>query len=62
MSDQHDWFKGLMLGMVGGAIGTTAMGYYWRAASALTGSDPRTAVAEDGPHALDDISLVSANH
>lgn len=55
-------WKGLSLGLVGGAAGTLAMGGYWRIAQAVLGSDPRAATRGDGPHALADISLVGAHH
>ncbi|MDQ6747735.1 MAG: DUF1440 domain-containing protein [Candidatus Dormibacteraeota bacterium] len=55
-------WKGLVLGVVGGAAGVVAMGYYWQAVTALTGQDPRQATTGAGPHALDDISLVGVQH
>lgn len=55
-------WRGFLLGIAGGAVGTVAMGRYWGAATALTGSDPRAATREGGPHPLDDISLIGRHH
>lgn len=55
-------WKGLVLGAVGGVAGTVAMGYYWQAATALAGQDPREETSDDGPGALDSISLVGKQH
>lgn len=59
--DVNRW-RGFLLGLIGGAVGTAAMGGYWGAAAALTGSDPRAETREGGPHPLDEISLVGTHH
>lgn len=59
--DVNRW-RGFLLGLVGGAVGTAAMGGYWGAATALTGSDPRAETRDGGPHPLDEISLVGTHH
>ncbi len=55
-------WKGVVVGLVAGAAGTVAMGGYWRAATALTGEDSRSATREEGPHPLDNISLIGKHH
>jgi hypothetical protein len=55
-------WKGFVLGAIGGGAGVMAMTYYWKAASALAGGDPRKAQGDLGTHALDHISLVGAHH
>ena len=60
-TERNRW-KGFVLGVVGGAVGTFAMGYYWQAVVALVGDDPRQAQAAGGPHALDDIALVGKHY
>lgn len=62
MGDQPNRWRGFLLGLVGGAVGTMAMGGYWKAATALVGKDPRAVGREDGPHALDSISLIGRHH
>jgi len=54
-------WKGLVLGTIGGIAGTIAMGYYWQAATALVGQDPRQETSDE-PGALDSISLVGKQH
>ncbi|MEJ7762672.1 MAG: DUF1440 domain-containing protein [Thermomicrobiales bacterium] len=54
--DANPW-RGIVIGLVGGIAGTVVMGGFWRATQALAGADPRAAVRDDGPHALDDISI-----
>jgi len=51
-------WKGLVLGLSGGAAGTLAMNYYWQAVVAATGEDPRQETSSTEQQALDDISLV----
>lgn len=60
-SEPNRW-KGAVLGLVGGAVGTVVMGGYWWTLQTLVGSDPRAATREDGPHPLEDISLVGTHH
>ena len=60
--DEPNRWRGFAIGLVAGAAGTGAMGGYWSAATALAGDDPRARVREDGPHALEDISLVGRHH
>jgi hypothetical protein len=61
-TDDPNRWKGFVLGVVGGAVGVLAMGYYWQAVTALTGQDPRKEKNEDGPHALDDIAVAGQHH
>ena len=51
-------WKGLVLGLSGGAAGTLTMNYYWQAVVATTGEDPRQETSSAEQQALDDISLV----
>ena len=60
--DTPNRWQGLVLGIAGGALGTMAMGGYWKAAQALTGEDPRTLANEGGSRPFDDISLVGTHH
>lgn len=55
-------WKGFVLGLAGGVVGTVAMGGYWSALTSILGSDPRMETLEDGVDALDDMSLVSQQH
>lgn len=59
--DQNPW-RGAVVGLVAGVAGTVAMGGYWSVATRLTGSDPRAATRDGGPHALEDISLIGTHH
>jgi hypothetical protein len=55
--DSLDW-KPIVAGIIGGAVGTLAMGYYWQAVTKISGLDPREAVRrEDGT--LDKLSVVA---
>ena len=56
--DTRETLKGIVFGAVGGAAGTFLMSYYWKAAEALHGHDPRSLTRERPPHAMDDISVV----
>lgn len=56
--NKTDTLKGIVFGAVGGATGTFLMSYYWKAAEALHGHDPRALTREEPPHNLDDISVV----
>jgi hypothetical protein len=60
--EQPNRWKGFIIGTASSAAGIMAMNYYWQAAKALSGKDPRTEVAEDGPHQFDSISLVGNHH
>ncbi len=60
-TDQNPW-RGAVIGLAAGIAGTVAMGGYWSIATRLTGSDPRAATREGGPHALEDISLIGTHH
>jgi hypothetical protein len=60
-SDVNHW-KGLVLGVVGGAAGLVAMRYYWRTITAMTGKDPRSQTSDSGSRALDDMSVVGRHH
>ena len=62
MGEGPNRWRGFVLGVLGGAVGTMAMGGYWKAATALTGQDPRAETRRDGPHALDSISLIGRHH
>lgn len=62
MSAEPNRWRGFVLGVAGGVVGTIAMGGYWRAATALAGKDPRAETRQDGSHALDAISLVGTHH
>lgn len=55
-------WKGFVLGIAGGAVGTVAMGGYWQALTAILGSDPRMETLDDGVDALEDTSLVGQQH
>ena len=55
-------WKGFVLGVAGGAVGTVAMGGYWSALTAILGSDPRMETLDDGIEALEDVSLVGQQH
>ncbi|CAN5861536.1 hypothetical protein BH20GEM1_BH20GEM1_09650 [soil metagenome] len=59
--ERNHW-KGLVLGTVGGAAGVIAMAWYWKAASALAGGDPRKQAHNPEPHALDSITLIGEHH
>lgn len=59
--DQNPW-RGVVIGLVAGVAGTVAMGGYWSVVTRLTGSDPRAATREGGPHPLEDISLIGTHH
>ncbi len=61
MAQPKAW-QGLLFGALGGAAGTLAMRYYWQAASALLGHDPRQDTSPGPPHTLDDIALVGQQH
>ena len=54
-------WKGYVTGLVGGAAGTVAMGYYWQVVTSLAGKDPRSET-NDTPGPLDSISLIGKNH
>jgi hypothetical protein len=70
MSREVNRWKGFVLGALGGAVGVLAMDGYWKAATTLTGEDPRQAGQQDGgeqqakqaPGPLDDISLVGKQY
>jgi hypothetical protein len=55
-------WQGFVVGIAGGAVGTVVMGGYWKAVTALAGTDPRAQTRAGGPHPLDDISLVGRHH
>ena len=55
-------WKGFVLGVLGGVAGTVAMGYYWKAATALAGKDPRMETTDAGPDALESIALIGKHH
>ncbi len=58
-------WKGFILGAIGGIAGIVAMEYYWKAASAVKGADPRQEgmrPADAPPGPLDNISLVGQNY
>lgn len=61
-AERPDRWKGYVVGLIGGAVGTLAMGGYWRALQSVLGSDPRSATRAGGPHALSDISLIGIHH
>lgn len=54
----NETLKGALFGAVGGAVGTYLMSYYWKAAEAVHGHDPRELTNEEPPHEMDDISAV----
>jgi hypothetical protein len=73
MGKEVNRYKGLVLGTIGGAVGTLAMEYYWKAAEAITGQDPRekgggntggdkSGSDKDKDRPLDDISLVGKHY
>ncbi len=73
MSKGVNRYKGFVLGTIGGAVGVLAMEYYWKAAEAITGKDPRekgggnTGGDKSGSdrqeeRPLDDISLVGKQY
>ncbi len=55
--ERNRW-RGFVLGAAGATAGVVAMRYYWRAASALAGGDPREQAGNPEPHALDSIALL----
>ncbi len=59
-------WRGLVLGAVGGAVGTLMMGVYFKALASLTsGSDAASSketYQASGAHALDDISLIGKHY
>lgn len=64
MNTENRW-KGLVLGAVGGAVGTLAMGYYFKALAALpscNGTGDSSEHADFPLHGLDDISLVGRHY
>jgi uncharacterized membrane protein YagU involved in acid resistance len=59
---RNPW-KGLIVGVIGGAAGVLAMSAYWQTVTALLGHDPRKQPKRAGaPMPLDNISLVGTNH
>ncbi len=71
MSHEINRWKGFVVGAVSGIVGVIAMDYYWKAATAITGSDPREQTQGSGGDsgkaakqkgALDDISLIGKHH
>ncbi len=64
MDSQNPW-KGLVLGAVGGAAGTLAMGYYFKAISHLPEVDIEADIrplTDPLPHSLDNVSLVGTQY
>jgi hypothetical protein len=55
-------WKGALLGLIGGAVGTLAMSEHIKIVSALDGVNPLSKTVQDGPHALDHISLIGNHH
>lgn len=55
-------WKGYILGMAGSAAGVLAMKYYWQAATALTGSDPRSIPNNSDFHPFDSVSVIGTHH
>ncbi|HEV2108874.1 MAG TPA: hypothetical protein VGR16_11470 [Thermomicrobiales bacterium] len=55
-------WKGFVLGLAGGVVGTVAMEGYWKAVTVALGADPRVATTDDGVDALKDVSLVGRQH
>jgi hypothetical protein len=66
LSRRRNRWRGLVLGAVGGAAGTMAMGLYFKALSTLAHSDDQSSADGEGQangwHALDDISLVGKHY
>ncbi len=60
--EQPNRWHGFVVGFLGGIAGTVVMGGYWKLETALHGSDPRAMTTGEGPHPLDDISLVGTHH
>lgn len=58
--DANPW-RGMVIGFAGGLVGTAVMGGFWGLTQAITGTDPRAATRDAGPHALDDISIAGKN-
>jgi hypothetical protein len=61
-SQRPDRWRGFVIGLAGGLAGTVVMGGYWKLETALHGSDPRALTTGEGPHPLDDISLIGTHH
>jgi uncharacterized membrane protein YagU involved in acid resistance len=55
-------WKGLVLGIAGGAAGALAMSAYWQLATQIEGKDPRKTDVNSPPDTLDSISLLGNNH
>jgi len=55
--DAPNW-KPILAGFVGGAIGTFAMGYYWRAVTKISGLNPREQVRKEAG-TVDKLSVVA---
>ncbi len=51
-------WRGLVIGLAGGLVGTAVMGGFWGVLQKVAGSDPRAATREGDAHPLDDISLI----
>lgn len=62
MMSAESVLKQFAAGVVGGAVGTLAMDYYWKAATALSGQDPRSLTAEEAPDTLDEMSAIGQQH
>jgi hypothetical protein len=75
MRKEINRWKGVVLGMVGGAVGVFAMDGDWKPVTAITGEDPHQASKKDSEQngrgaqqeqeeekPLDDISLVGQQH
>ncbi len=61
-SKPNPW-KGFVVGVFGSVAGLVAMGYYWKIVVKLRGNDPRQeSVDPNGPHELDDISLIGKHY
>jgi hypothetical protein len=59
-SKEPNRWKGLVLGLLGGAAGLIAMRGYWQAVRAVSGNDPRAETRDGPPHTS--ISLIGTNH
>lgn len=62
MNRKPNRWKGALLGLIGGAVGTYAMSEHIKIVSALDGSNPLSKTVQNGPHALDHISLIGQHH
>jgi hypothetical protein len=62
VNQQPNRWKGALLGLIGGAVGTYAMSEHIKIVSWFDGDNPLAKTVQDGPHAFDHISLIGNHH